>query len=466
MDANYLTNIRNYPDLYNCTVAVIGLGYVGLPLAVEFSKKNKCQITGKLLSRRVIGFDTNQTRIDELKEGFDRTGEISKTELSKINFSDLTNEISVIANSDVFVVTVPTPIDEYKKPDLTALKNACITIAKALKIRQKTYYEEKDKTIPVIIFESTVYPGTTEEICIPIIKNELNNFINEGDNNKEFFIYGYSPERINPGDKEHTLIDIKKVTSGNNNCSAAWIKYFYGSIIKAGIYPAQSIKVAEAAKIIENTQRDINIALINELSIIFNLMNIDTLDVIDAASSKWNFIKFKPGLVGGHCIGVDPYYLTYKSELLGYSPEIVLAGRRINDGMGKWIAEQIILEMLKKNINNKKPKILILGFTFKEDCPDIRNTKVVDIIKNLKQYNSSIDIVDPLANIKEVSKTYAIKILNKIPRNKEYEVIFCAVAHKEFKKLELKDWLSIQKNNGIIFDLKGIVPRELKPIRF
>ena len=279
--------------------------------------------------------------------GFDRTGEISKEVLRNIYFSNLTNEISEIVNSDVFLVTVPTPIDDFKKPDLTALKNACITIGKALRIRFQNAVKIQNKKIPVIIFESTVYPGTTEEICIPIIKKELNDSLNI-EREKESFVYGYSPERINPGDKEHTLIDIKKVTSGNNNYSANWIKNFYGSIIKAGIHPAQSIKVAEAAKIIENTQRDINIALINELSIIFNLMNIDTLDVIDAASSKWNFIKFKPGLVGGHCIGVDPYYLTYKSELLGYSPEIVLAGRRINDGMANWVAEQIILEMLRK----------------------------------------------------------------------------------------------------------------------
>ncbi len=464
MDINYLTVTKNYPDLYDCSVTVIGLGYVGLPLAVEFAKRKKCNISGKFLSRKVIGFDSNVERIKELKKGFDRTGEISKEVLSKIYFSSLTNEISEIINSDVFLVTVPTPIDDFKKPDLTALKNACITIGKALSIRFQKTIKTQNKKIPVIIFESTVYPGTTEEICIPIIKKELNDSL-KIEKKQESFVYGYSPERINPGDKEHTLVDIKKVTSGNNNYSAYWIKNFYSSIIKAGIYPAQSIKVAEAAKIIENTQRDINIALINELSIIFNLMDVDTLDVIDAASSKWNFIKFKPGLVGGHCIGVDPYYLTYKSELLGYSPEMVLAGRRINDGMAKWIAEQIILQMLKKNIKTKNSKILILGFTFKEDCPDIRNTKVVDIIKHLMTYQTIIEVVDPIANIKESKKEYNINLINEIPKNVKYDVILCTVAHKQFKSIEKKKWSNLLKDNGIIFDLKGIIPRELKPFR-
>ena len=464
MDINYLAVTKNYPDLYKCSVTVIGLGYVGLPLAVEFAKRKKCNISGKLLSREVIGFDTDLNRIEELKKGFDRTGEISQEVLSKINFSNLTNKISEIVTSDVFLVTVPTPIDDFKKPDLTALKNACITIGKALRIRFQNAIKTKNKKIPVIIFESTVYPGTTEEICIPIIKKELNDSVII-EEQKESFVYGYSPERINPGDKEHTLIDIKKVTSGNNYYSAIWIKNFYGSIIKAGIYPAQSIKVAEAAKIIENTQRDINIALINELSIIFNLMDVDTLDVIDAASSKWNFIKFKPGLVGGHCIGVDPYYLTYKSELLGYSPEIVLAGRRINDGMAKWIAEQIILQMLKKNIKTKNSKILILGFTFKEDCPDIRNTKVIDIIKNLMKYQSIIEVVDPIANSKETKKGYNINLIDEIPKKVKYDVILCAVAHKQFKGIKKKEWSNLLKDNGIIFDLKGIIPRELKPFR-
>ena len=464
MDINYLAIKKNYPDLYKCSVTVIGLGYVGLPLAVEFAKREKCYISGKSLSRKVIGFDTNKERIKELKKGFDRTGEISKEVLSKINFSKLTDEISEIINSDVFLVTVPTPIDDFKKPDLTALKNACITIGKALKKRFQNCIKTQNKKIPVIIFESTVYPGTTEEICIPIIEKELKDSV-KIEKNQESFIFGYSPERINPGDREHTLIDIKKVTSGNNNYSASWIKNFYSSIIKAGVYPAKSIKVAEAAKIIENTQRDINIALINELSIIFNLMRIDTLDVIDAASSKWNFIKFKPGLVGGHCIGVDPYYLTYKAELMGYSPEIVLAGRRINDGMAKWVAERVILEMLRNNIKTQSSKILILGFTFKEDCPDIRNTKVINIVKNLIKYQSNVEVVDPIASIKETKKVYKINILNKIPKNNKYDVIICAVAHKEFRTFIKKEWSNLLKNDGIFFDLKGIVPRTLKPIR-
>ena len=462
MDIDEIIKQRNYPNLNKCIVAVIGMGYVGLPLAVEFAKKKECHTSKNLLLRDVIGFDINPQRIDELKSGFDVTGEISKEELLKVDFLDLTNDIDSIARADVFLVTVPTPIDEFKKPNLKALEKASSTVGKAIKIRTKKYNIKK--SLPVIIFESTVYPGTTEEICIPIIENELGcNSANSS--NEEKYIYGYSPERINPGDKKHTLVNIKKVTSGNNIYASKWIEHFYGSIIKAGIYSAQSIKVAEAAKIIENTQRDINIALVNELSIIFKLMNIDTLDILNAAATKWNFIDYKPGLVGGHCIGVDPYYLTYKAGLLGYSPEIILAGRKINDGMGKWIAEQIVLEMLKKELIIKESNILILGFTFKENCPDIRNTKVIDIVNNLIAYQANLEIVDPKANSIEAKKVYDINLSKEIPKNKKFDVIVSAVRHNEFQKLTKKSWINLSKDDGLYFDIKGIIPRELKPIR-
>ena len=463
MDINYLTEVKKYPNLQKCKVAIIGMGYVGLPLAVEIAKIKTCKITNKIIERNVIGFDTSKKRLSEIKNGYDWTGEISRDELLEIKFYDLTNDINIIAKADVFLITVPTPIDKLKKPDLTSLKKASISVGQAINIRANTQLLEDKNTIPVVIFESTVYPGTTEEICIPLIEEQIS--LNRKKFNEENFIYGYSPERVNPGDKNHKLVDITKVISGNNKYSSKWIEYFYGSIINANIYAAQSIKVAEAAKIIENTQRDLNIALINELSKIFKFMNIDTLDVINAASTKWNFIKFKPGLVGGHCIGVDPYYLTYKSEQLGYSPEIVLAGRKMNDGMGKWVAEQIILEMLKKGMNFNISNILILGFTFKENCPDIRNTKVIDVFKTLIKYNLNVEVVDPIASKEDIKHNYKIDISNNLNIRKKFEVVICAVAHKQFQKLNKKEWNKIKKKNGIFYDLKGIIPRELKPIR-
>ena len=454
---------KSYPDLQKCTIAIIGLGYVGLPLAVEFAKNSICNLTGKKLKRKVIGFDINKKRLDELRQGFDKTNEINKKIILDVNFYDLTNNLDSIARADVFIVTVPTPINNEKIPDLTALKNASSTVGKAIKIKFKNQKENNEISIPVVIFESTVFPGSTEDICIPIIEKELG-LNNLDEEEKSNFIFGYSPERINPGDKEHTLVNIKKITSGNNNNSSKWINNLYGSFIKAGTYCAESIKVAEAAKIIENTQRDINIALINELAIIFKLMKIDTLDVIEAASTKWNFLPFKPGLVGGHCIGVDPYYLTYKSKQLGYSPEVVLAGRRINDRMGKWIAENVILEMGKRNISLKESKILILGFTFKEDCSDTRNTKVIDIVKELKEYQLNLDLVDPQIIKEEVKEIYELEVFNSIPK-KKYEVIICAVAHKQFIKIKTDKWRNMINKNGFIYDLKGIIPKEVKAIR-
>ena len=454
-----MRNKNNYPDLNECTIAIIGLGYVGLPLAIELSKKQSCFISGKILKRKIIGFDINLERLKELKKGLDSTNEVDSEELLDTNFLDLTNKVESIAKADVFIVTVPTPIDSFKKPDLNPIKKASSTIGQALKIRSYS----PSKPTPIIIYESTVYPGTTQEVCIPLIEKESGLFCDISKNNA--FACGYSPERINPGDNKHRLKDIVKITSGSNTNVAKWIDLFYGSIIHAGTHSTKDIKTAEAAKIIENTQRDINIALMNELSIIFKLLDIDTLDVIEAASTKWNFIKFQPGLVGGHCIGVDPYYLTYKAQSIGYSPEIILSGRAINDNMSKWTAEQLILGLTKKNIAILNAKILILGFTFKENCPDIRNTKVFDFIKVIENYNLKFEIIDPWVNPKEVRKVYELNIKRKVPKNIKYDAVVCAVAHNNFIKMTKLDWGNLIKEKGIIFDLKGIVPRELNPLR-
>lgn len=452
-------NKNTYPDINECTIAIIGLGYVGLPLAIEFSKKQKCFISGKILNRKIIGFDINLERIEELKKGLDNTNEIDSKDLLNANFLDLTNKVESIAKADVFIITVPTPIDSFKKPDLSPIKKASLIVAKAMKIRSQLPIN----TIPIVIYESTVYPGTTEEVCIPIIEKESGLFCDISKNN--VFACGYSPERINPGDKEHRLKDIIKITSGSNTNVAKWIDLFYGSIIHAGTHLTKDIKTAEAAKIIENTQRDINIALMNELAIIFKLLDIDTLDVLKAASTKWNFLNFKPGLVGGHCIGVDPYYLTYKALAIGYKPEIVLAGRKINDGMSQWIAEQLILEMAKRNFNLVDSKVLFLGFTFKENCTDLRNTKIFDIIKTFKKHNIKFDIVDPWVRSKEAKKIYDLEISQKILKDAKYDLVVCSLAHKIFVEMSISDWSQILNKKGFIFDLKGIVPRELNPIR-
>ena len=454
----------DYPDLNKCTLAIIGLGYVGLPLAIEFSKNKNSLISGDNLKRKIIGFDTNENRLQELRRGIDKTNEIDNEELLNVKFHDLTSEITSLSKADVFIVSVPTPINNLKEPNLGPLKNACLTVGKALKIRKRNLDKNKKIVLPIIIFESTVFPGTTEDICIPIIEEESGLFNNKKED-KKYFAYGYSPERINPGDKKHSLVNIKKITSGDNTQSSYWIKNLYGSIIIAGIYEAKSIKIAEAAKIIENTQRDLNIALVNEFAIIFKLMNIDTLDVINAASSKWNFLPFKPGLVGGHCIGVDPYYLTYKAKLLGYYPEIVLAGRKINDNMGQWVTEQVILEMSRRTIIIEKAEVLILGMTFKENCSDIRNTKVIDIVENFYKYKAKLTIVDPLVDCKEVKKVYGVEALNLIPNGVKYSTVVCTVAHKDFLKLDKKNWDNIISEDGFFFDLKGFLPRELDVIR-
>ncbi|MEN1785924.1 MAG: nucleotide sugar dehydrogenase [Bacteroidota bacterium] len=416
----------------NQKIAIIGLGYVGLPLARLFATKY-----------RVTGFDINTARIKEIMDGIDSTLEISEADLkavlrnnvSKENGLFCTDVVEEISDCNVFIITVPTPIDDTKRPVLTPLLKASESVGKVLKKGD------------LVIYESTVYPGVTEEECAPILEKLSNLTLNE-----DFFV-GYSPERINPGDKEHTVEKILKVTSGSTPEIAKKVDNLYASVIEAGTYLASSIKVAEAAKVIENSQRDINIAFVNELAKIFNLMDIDTQEVLAAASTKWNFLSFKPGLVGGHCIGVDPYYLAQKSQEYGYHPEIILAGRRINDGMGKYVASEIVKLMIQKDIKVKGSKILVLGITFKENCPDVRNTKTVDVINNLKQYGAEVDIYDPWVSLEEVKQEYGLKSSNII-LDEKYDSIVLAVAHKEFLDI---DWNSHLKDYGVLYDVKGVL---------
>lgn len=420
-------------------IAVIGLGYVGLPLAVEFSKKYQ-----------VVGFDINKKRIVDLQNGIDITLEVSNEVLKTVildNISDnktsglfCSDNLIDISDCNYYIVTVPTPTDKNNRPDLTPLYKASETVGRVIKKND------------IVIYESTVYPGVTEDECIPVIEKTSGLKYNVD------FFAGYSPERINPGDKEHTVSKIKKVTSGSTPEVALKIDELYKSIIIAGTHLASSIKVAEAAKVIENSQRDINIAFVNELSKIFNLMGIDTYDVLEAAGTKWNFLKFSPGLVGGHCIGVDPYYLAQKAQEVGYHPEIILAGRRLNDGMAAYVANEFIKQLIKNDLKVKNANILILGITFKENCPDVRNTKVVEIIKNLFQYQVNIDIVDPWANPEEVKHEYNLEILNSLIPNKKYEGIILAVAHKEFLSINFEN---LRKENSILFDVKGILPKAI-----
>ena len=411
----------------NKKISIIGLGYVGLPLAVEFSK-----------IFQVIGYDIDESRVKELKKFIDRTNEVSsldlKSQSKKIIF---TNQIESIQNSDFIIVTVPTPINQYKQPNLNPLINATKDLSKF--VRKNT----------IIIYESTVFPGCTEEVCVPIIEDITGLTYNED------FFCGYSPERINPGDKINTLTKIKKITSGSNEETSEHVDNLYNKIIKAGTYKAPSIKVAEAAKAIENAQRDLNISFVNELAIIFDRMNIDTDDVLKAAGTKWNFLHFKPGLVGGHCISVDPYYLTSKSESLGYYPEVILSGRRVNDNMPKFISSKSIKLLIKNGIDLNNCKALILGITFKENCPDTRNTKVIDIYKELSEYGITVDVFDPYASQEQVFNDYKIKLVNKL---KKYELIILAVAHSDFKKLKINKLKSSERS--VVFDLKCMLNRE------
>ena len=411
----------------NLRLAVIGLGYVGLPLAVEFSK-----------SRSVIGFDVNENRIHELIKGYDSTLETNPDELNEAFNLSFTSELDDIAMCNCFIVTVPTPIDVNKKPDLTPLLQASKSIGEVLK---------KDD---IVIYESTVYPGATEEKCVPVLEKFSGLKFN-----KDFFC-GYSPERINPGDKEHRLSNIKKITSGSNPFIADIIDNLYNEVVKVGTHKAESIKIAEAAKVIENTQRDINIALINELAVIFNLMDIDTEAVLEAAGTKWNFLPFRPGLVGGHCIGVDPYYLTFKAQEVGYDPRVILSGRRLNDSMGSYVAANLLKEMRSRNFNSQNIKVLIMGLAFKENCPDIRNTKVIDIVKTLEENKINVDVYDPLINPDECRQEFDINPI-KVLDNNQYNAIILAVAHDNFKLLGEKSLRKLLKNNGIIYDLKYLL---------
>jgi len=408
-------------------IGIIGLGYVGLPLAVEFGKY-----------RQTFGFDINKDRIRDLKNNIDKTFETTSEELIEAEYLTLVNEISEVKSCEIFIITVPTPIDSNNKPDLKPLEKACNAVGSILKKGD------------IVIFESTVYPGVTEEICAPILED-----ISGLKFNRDFFC-GYSPERINPGDKEHRLSSIVKVTSGSNPEIAIEVDELYKEIIKAGTYSAESIKVAEAAKVIENTQRDVNIALINELSQIFNLLGIDTEDVLKAAGTKWNFLPFRPGLVGGHCIGVDPYYLTHKALELGYKPEIILAGRNLNDRMSSYIADAIIGLMIENKTQLENSRILILGMTFKENCPDIRNTKVIDLYLSLKKSGAEIDIYDPNADEVEVLNEYGINILQNEPMKNSYDAIVLAVSHSIFAEMGIQKIKSFAKNKHVFYDVKHL----------
>ena len=416
-------------------IGVIGLGYVGLPLAVEFGKKYD-----------VIGFDIDTTRIHELKQGYDNTQEVKKKDILNSSRLRFAGEDKMLSDCSCYIVTVPTPVDEFKKPDL----NPLIAATKLVGV----HLQSQD----VVIYESTVYPGAVEEDLAPILEN-----ISGLTFNKDFFC-GYSPERINPGDKEHTLTTIKKVTAGSNATTARFVDELYRTIIGAGTYMAESIKVAEAAKVIENTQRDLNIALINELAQIFNKMNIDTQAVLKAAGTKWNFLPFKPGLVGGHCIGVDPYYLTHKAQQIGYHPEVILAGRRLNDGMGRYVALQLLKKMSRKNIDISRSKVLVMGLTFKENCPDLRNTRVIDIIEELKEHGVDVHVYDPWVNKKECLALYKINPSN-FPEQGIYDGIMIANAHTEFLNMGIEAIRKFGKANQVVFDLKAIFEKNESDIR-
>ena len=455
------------PNPITSRLCIVGLGYVGLPLALHFAQRNKNEDTfdpNALPS--VIGYDISKKRIDELKNSYDRTKEIDEKTLRSLSSATLyTTNSELLSECDIFIVTVPTPIDDAKKPNLQPLESSCIAIGKAIKSKfDKCKGKGSTNVMPLIIFESTVYPGATEEFCVPILE-QASGFIYNNFGDEPSFVCGYSPERINPGDKERTLKSIKKVTSGCCEEVAAVVDDLYKSIVEAGTFKAKSIKVAEAAKVIENTQRDLNIALVNELAMIFDRLSIDTLDVLEAAKTKWNFIPFYPGLVGGHCIGVDPYYLTYKAEQVGYYPQVVLSGRRINDGMSYWLADKLILEMVRSKINLQKGRILVCGITFKEDCPDIRNTRVADLVKHLKKYDLQVDIVDPWANNDDLRQYYELECIHEIDQSIKYDAIIAAVAHRQFKELTKLEWKALLKENGIILDIKGFVPRDLDPLR-
>ncbi|NUF35495.1 Vi polysaccharide biosynthesis UDP-N-acetylglucosamine C-6 dehydrogenase TviB [Acinetobacter oleivorans] len=422
-------------QLADLRIAIIGLGYVGLPLAVEFGKKVP-----------VVGFDIYEKRISELKNGQDHTLEVSPEELKQAAQLSYTASLEDLKDCNFFIVTVPTPIDDYKQPDLTPLVKASTSIGKILKKGD------------IVVYESTVYPGATEEVCIPVLED-----ISGLTFNKDFFA-GYSPERINPGDKLHRVTNILKITSGSTPEIADYIDEVYNLIIEAGTHKAASIKVAEAAKVIENTQRDVNIALINELALIFNKLGIDTEEVLKAAGTKWNFLPFRPGLVGGHCIGVDPYYLTHKAQAIGYHPEIILAGRRLNDSMGAYVVTQLVKGMIKKKIQVEGAKVLVLGLSFKENCPDIRNTKIIDIVKELQEYHMDVDVYDPWIDSEETQHEYGITPVNQ-PTAGQYDAVILAVAHNEFKEMGIEAIRSLGKASHVLYDLKYVLAQSESDIR-
>jgi len=423
--------MSDLPDIAEAKIAVIGLGYVGLPLAVEFGKHFD-----------TLGFDINVARIDELKADHDTTLEVSKEELAAANRFSCTADIADLRDCNVYIVTVPTPIDSAKRPDLAALLSASRIVGEVLGAGN------------IVIYESTVYPGATEEDCAPILEDVSGLAVNQ-----DFFL-GYSPERINPGDKEHRVTDIRKVVSASTAEAADFVEALYLTAIRAGTYRASSIKVAEAAKVIENTQRDVNIALINELALIFNRLGLDTVEVLEAAGTKWNFLPFRPGLVGGHCIGVDPYYLTHKSQEIGYHPAMILAGRRINDNMGLHVAAEIVRLMVKQGINLPKSKILVMGLTFKENCPDVRNTKVVDVIRELADYGADVDIYDPWVDVDVVREEYGVSVFTDCPEPGGYDGIVLAVAHREFLAMSPETIHALGKARHIIYDIKSVLPAD------
>ena len=417
-------------SLRRCRLGVVGLGYVGLPLAVEFGRHYE-----------TVGFDIKPERIAELKKGRDSTLEVSKAELKQATRLTYTAELKDLKRCRVFIVTVPTPIDDFNRPDLTPLERSSESVGKVLKRGD------------VVVYESTVYPGATEEVCVPILEK-----VSGLRFNKDFFA-GYSPERINPGDKQHRLTTIRKVTAGSTPEVAEFVDKLYSSIITAGTHRASSIRVAEAAKVIENTQRDVNIALINELALIFNKLGIDTEEVLEAAGSKWNFLPFRPGLVGGHCIGVDPYYLTHKAQEIGYHPEMILAGRRINDNMGGYVAGQVVRLMSSKRIHVDGSRILVLGLTFKENCPDLRNSHVVDVVRELEAQGAKVDVCDPWANRAEARHEYGIAPI-RTPKRGQYDAIVAAVAHREFKAMTTADVRKLGRRNHVLYDIKYVFPKD------
>jgi len=419
----------------NTAVAVIGLGYVGLPLAVEFGRKYP-----------TIGFDIKQQRVEQLRNGTDVTLEVNSAELAAAERLSYSTDIEDLRRATVFIVTVPTPVDEHNRPDLMPLRDASELVGRVVK--------QGD----IVIYESTVYPGATEEYCVPLIER-----VSGLRFNRDFFA-GYSPERINPGDKEHRLISIVKVTSGSTPEVAEFVDELYGSIIEAGTHKASSIKVAEAAKVIENTQRDLNVALMNELAIIFRKLGIDTEDVLKAAGTKWNFMPFRPGLVGGHCIGVDPYYLTYKAEEIGYHPQVILAGRRINDNMGGYVVGQLVKQMIRRRIQVENSNVLIMGLTFKENCPDLRNSKVIDSIKGLRSYNVNVDVYDPWVNPEAARHEYGIMPISE-PESEKYDAIVLAVAHRQFREMGAAGLRRFGKKDHVLFDLKYVLPKHDADIR-